>query len=104
VKITRGFVTATALRQEIFSLGGRHRGEPLAGALEELTDPTLTTERRLLLRAVVEHLAPDRGSGGAARAPMRPIEIAGADVLSIGIFVAAVVWVGVVLSHLVQGG
>ena len=49
-------VTTVKLRQEIFALGGRHLGDPLAGALLELKDPELTPERRSLLRAVVAHL------------------------------------------------
>jgi len=58
------------LRKEIFALGGRHRGDALAGALIELQDADLTAERRTLLRAVVTHLSSDRKnavSGGDAQ-------------------------------------
>jgi hypothetical protein len=50
--------TDQRLRREIFTLGGRHRGDPLAGALRELQEDGLSTERRMLLRAVVRHLSP----------------------------------------------
>jgi hypothetical protein len=51
-------VTAQELRKEIFELGGRHFGEPLAGALLELGDLNLTQDRRRLLQAVVNELKP----------------------------------------------
>jgi len=51
-------VRPQALRAEIFQLGGRHLGEPLAGAVLELADTTLTPQRRRLLEAVVEMLRP----------------------------------------------
>jgi hypothetical protein len=44
------------LRKEIFALGGRHRGDALAGALIELREADVTPERKILLRAVVHHL------------------------------------------------
>ena len=47
-----------ALRAEIFQLGGRHLGEPLAGAVLELADLNLTPQRRRLLEAVVQVLRP----------------------------------------------
>ena len=47
-----------ALRAEIFQLGGRHLGEPLAGAVLELADVDLTPQRRRLLEAVVQQLRP----------------------------------------------
>jgi hypothetical protein len=53
-------VTAQELRKEIFELGGRHLGEPLAGALLELDDVNLTRDRRRLLEAVVSELKPSR--------------------------------------------
>ncbi len=46
------------LRQEIFSLGGRHLGDALNGAKRELLDSRLSVERRRLLQAVVRHLEP----------------------------------------------
>jgi hypothetical protein len=45
-----------ALRAEIFMLGNRHRGEPLAGALLELAEAGISSERRRLLEAVVRKL------------------------------------------------
>lgn len=47
-----------ALRAEIFQLGGRHQGEPLAGAVLELADTGITPQRRRLLEAVVRELRP----------------------------------------------
>jgi hypothetical protein len=44
------------VRSEVWKLGGRHRGEPLAGALEELQAPDLSAERAQLLRACVRTL------------------------------------------------
>ncbi len=48
--------SADAVRSEIFFLGNRHRGEPLAGAIEELKAPSLGRDRARLLRAVVASL------------------------------------------------
>ncbi|HXQ11458.1 MAG TPA: hypothetical protein VN805_10735 [Caulobacteraceae bacterium] len=45
-----------AIRSEIFFLGGRHRGEVLAGAIEELKAPSLGPDRARLLRAVIDRL------------------------------------------------
>jgi hypothetical protein len=45
-----------AIRSEIFFLGGRHRGEALAGAIEELQAPSLGPARARLLRAVIDRL------------------------------------------------
>jgi hypothetical protein len=45
-----------AVRAEIFFLGNRYRGEPLAGAIEELRAPSLGRDRERLLRAVVASL------------------------------------------------
>lgn len=47
-----------ALRAEIVRLGARHQGEPLAGAVLELADASLTAPRRRLLEAVVRKLRP----------------------------------------------
>ena len=49
-------VSAAAIRAEIFFLGGRHQGEPLRGAIEELKAPGLERDRMKLLEAVVRHL------------------------------------------------
>ncbi|MDB5433630.1 MAG: hypothetical protein JWP35_4746 [Caulobacter sp.] len=49
-------ISEAEIRAEIWRLGGRHQGEPLTGALEELKAPGLTRQRTDLLRAVVEQL------------------------------------------------
>ena len=41
------------VRSEVWSLGVRHHGEPLAGALEELKAPGLSGARADLLNACV---------------------------------------------------
>ncbi len=45
-----------AIRSEIFFLGARHFGEPLAGAIQELKAPDLGPDRVRLLRAVIDRL------------------------------------------------
>jgi DNA-binding GntR family transcriptional regulator len=45
------------IRSEIFFLGNRHHGEPLAGARQELKASGLAPERARLLRAVIARLA-----------------------------------------------
>ena len=45
-----------AIRSEIFFLGGRHRGEALAGAIAELKAPGIGPGRARLLRAVIDRL------------------------------------------------
>jgi hypothetical protein len=45
-----------AIRAEIWSLGARHRGEPLEGALSELGAGGLPAGRTALLRACVGRL------------------------------------------------
>ena len=45
------------VRSEIWSLGTRHRGEPLEGARAELKAGDITPERAQLLRACVRRLA-----------------------------------------------
>lgn len=40
-------------------MGGRHRGDPLAGAIRELQDNNLASDRRRLLRAVIADLSQD---------------------------------------------
>ena len=52
-------IAPQALRSEIFQLGGRHFGEPLAGAVLELADASLSSDRRRLLEAVVRQLRPE---------------------------------------------
>ena len=49
-------VSDADIRAEIWRLGGRHQGEPLKGAQEELKVPGLTKRRSDLLRAVVQQL------------------------------------------------
>jgi hypothetical protein len=51
-----GGVSEADVRSEVWSLGARHRGEPLAGALEELKASGLSAERAQLLRACVRKL------------------------------------------------
>jgi len=48
--------TPEGVRLEILLLGGRHRGDALGGAIEELKAPGLAPSRARLLRAVVLHL------------------------------------------------
>jgi hypothetical protein len=48
--------TEAEVRAEIWSLGMRHLGWPLEGALEELKAPGLSTKRTLLLRACIQKL------------------------------------------------
>lgn len=53
----RGIAPSDAeIRMEIWSLGARHRGEPLEGALGELREPGLPAARAVLLRACVSTL------------------------------------------------
>jgi hypothetical protein len=54
--IFRPSVAAAEVRAEIWSLGVRHVGWPLEGALRELQDPGLPAERAVLLRACVHKL------------------------------------------------
>lgn len=51
-----GLVSDQDVRTEIWRLGGRHLGEPLAGALAELNDPQIPRSRAELLRACVRKL------------------------------------------------
>jgi hypothetical protein len=44
------------IRAEVWSLGVRHHGEPLRGALAELADSALSPARSALLRACVQQL------------------------------------------------
>lgn len=49
-------VSAAEVRAEIWRLGARHRGEPLAGALEELKAQDLPARQAMVLRACVRKL------------------------------------------------
>jgi hypothetical protein len=51
-----GGVSEADVRAEVWKLGARHLGEPLAGALEELQAADLSAERAQLLRACVRKL------------------------------------------------
>lgn len=51
-----GGVSEADVRSEVWKLGARHLGEPLAGAIEELKAPDLSAERAQLLRACVRKL------------------------------------------------
>ena len=48
------------VRSEVWSLGVRHRGEPLEGALAELKAGGLSSERMKLLQACVRQLKKSR--------------------------------------------
>ena len=48
--------SAADVRAEIWSLGARHRGQPLEGALYELKAPGIAVRRSVLLRACVGKL------------------------------------------------
>jgi len=48
--------TPQEIRLEILRLGSRHRGEPLSGAILELSAPGLPPARTRLLQAVVTEL------------------------------------------------
>ncbi len=54
--LSLGRVSEAEVRKEIWSLGARHRGEPLEGALNELKATGLQPHRALLLRACVRKL------------------------------------------------
>ena len=51
-----GGVSEADVRSEVWKLGARHLGEPLAGALEELQAEGISAERAQLLRACVRKL------------------------------------------------
>jgi hypothetical protein len=57
-------VAPHAVRAEIYSLGARHKGEPLSGALAELKSPNLAPGRARLLRAAVRQLRRDQRAKG----------------------------------------
>ena len=49
-------ITEADVRLEIWRLGARHRGWPLEGALEELAQKDIESDRANLLRACVRKL------------------------------------------------
>jgi hypothetical protein len=51
-----GGVSEADVRSEVWKLGARHLGEPLAGAIEELKATDLSADRAQLLRACVRKL------------------------------------------------
>lgn len=55
-----GGASDAEVRSEVWSLGVRHRGEPLAGALAELKGGGLSPERAQLLQACVRKLKQSR--------------------------------------------
>jgi hypothetical protein len=58
-----GGASEAEVRSEVWSLGVRHAGEPLSGALAELKAGGLSAERAQLLQACVRKLkqsSPDR--------------------------------------------
>jgi hypothetical protein len=97
-------VSAGQLRQEIYLLGGRHRGDALAGALLELKERDLSSERRALLRAVVRHLARGRPTPDTATVvendDQGPPRAGLGDLVYLGVIVAAAGWVLMVLNGL----
>jgi hypothetical protein len=87
------------LRQEIFSLGGRHQGDALAGARIELKEQDLTAERRALLREVVSHLSPNSRAPADAATPLaKPARFV--DILYLIVIFAAASWIAVILGRL----
>jgi len=93
-------VSAAQVRLEIFSLGGRHQGDPLAGALRELEAGGLDEERRSLLRAVVAHLGKEksknteRGRQGSKISP--PAKLS--DMIYLAVILAAAIWTAIVIN------
>ena len=95
-------ISAAKIRLEIFSLGGRHKGDPLAGALRELQNAGLDDERRNLLRAVVAHLgkAKSRGAVSHDSQPSGSPPAGVSDVVYIVVIIAAAIWTAVVVGGL----
>lgn len=54
--LTANWVRPEEIRAEVWALGGRHRGEALAGAKAELKAVGLSFRRAILLKAVVRSL------------------------------------------------
>jgi hypothetical protein len=88
------------LRQQIFALGDRHKGDALSGARRELDDPDLTPERRSLLRAVVAHLGSGGvgGAGATAEHIRRPATLT--DAVYVGVIAASAAWTIITLRSL----
>ena len=55
-----------AVRAEIWNLGVRHHGWALEGAIQELEDADLPTERAQLLRACIRKLRRDQPANEAS--------------------------------------
>ena len=98
-------VSAAQVRLEIFSLGARHQGDPLAGALRELQDGGLDEERRSLLRAVVAHLgrAKSKGTKNVVQRASSSSPASFADVVYIAVIFAAAIWTAVVIHSMGAG-
>lgn len=93
--------TPPKLRQEIFSLGGRHRGDALGGARLELAEPGLDAERRLLLEAVVKHLSAPVSGGAKTGGAVSWASASLPDVFYLAVILAAAVWSASILgAHL----
>jgi hypothetical protein len=87
------------LRAEIFALGGRHRGDALAGARRELEESKLTPERRALLHEVVHVLAPGEARAWTSR-PGRPLQPpARLRLLYIAGIFASLAWIGMLMAR-----
>ena len=94
------------IRQEIFSLGDRHRGDALAGALLELQDASLTGERRALLGAVVEHLRPtkpEQKPPSGARTRGDPAARPRSNLIYLVVIAASAAWITLVAQGLSGG-
>lgn len=87
------------LRMEIFALGDRHQGDPLAGARLELDSPRLSAERRVLLRAVVAHLASEEGTERGA-GPQAPRSVGLSNAAYVGVIACAVAWTLMIVRSL----
>ena len=95
-------ISAARVRLEIFALGGRHQGDPLAGALRELQEAGLDNERRSLLRAVVAQLGKGKPRGAKAlqSTSSGPLAASLSDVIYIVVIIAAAVWTAVMISSM----
>ena len=87
------------LRQEIFSLGGRHQGDALAGARIELKAEGLTPERRALLHEVVSHLSQSGGASPAAGDAPAAKLARPADLFYLAVIFGAATWIAVMLGQ-----
>ena len=98
-------VSAAQVRLEIFSLGARHQGDPLAGALRELQDGGLDDQRRSLLRAVVAHLGKARSKGAehAGQSAKGSSPASFADMFYIAVIFATAIWTAVVIHSMGAG-